>query len=83
MTKRKLSEAIRSIIFAFDSKDDRRDVIRMLANKVEEMEKQLLDISSNYDCDEDAHKYSTPCFVCRSNQVLELSKVSVEDLGIK
>jgi hypothetical protein len=82
MTKRKLSEAIRSIIFAFDSKDDRREVIRMLANKVEALEKELWDISSNYDCDLDAHKHGAPCFVCRSALVLENSKVSMEDLGL-
>ena len=90
MTKRKLSEAIRSIIFAFDSKDDRRDVIRMLASKVELFEEQLRDISENYDCDSDAHKYGPPslkygssCRVCKSKKVLEESKVSMEELGLK
>ena len=35
----------------------------------------LEDLSSNYDCDEDAHRYNTRCFVCEAQKLLNKTKV--------
>ena len=61
--KHKLSNHIRALLFSFDDKD-KQDEIRKIAKRVEEMESFISDISSDFDCDSDAHRYGTTCRCC-------------------
>jgi len=49
------------------------DNIRALIQAFEELKDYALDISNNYDCDEDAHRHNRlwSCRVCKTEMVLE------------
>lgn len=42
-----------------------------LKARVEKLREELRDISENWDCDSDAHKYGTPCRCCQAKAALE------------
>lgn len=44
--------------------------VERLQGRIAELEEVLEDIRDNYDCDEDAHKYRTPCRACEAKRVL-------------
>jgi hypothetical protein len=40
-------------------------------SRIDELEAFVKNIASNYDCDEDAHKYNTPCRCCDAKALLK------------
>lgn len=65
----KLSDHIRGISFAF-SDQGRKDNVRKIADQVKDMEKFIETISSDFDCDSDAHRYNTFCRCCEAEKLL-------------
>ena len=68
--KHKLSNQIRTLLFAFDDKD-RQDEIRKIVVKVEEMETFISKVYNDFDCDSDAHRYNTTCRCCEAKKILD------------
>lgn len=44
--------------------------LQYLRKNLANMKETLRDIATNYDCDEDAHRYNTPCRECEAKKAL-------------
>jgi hypothetical protein len=48
-----------------------KDYINTLINENKVMKEFIRDIYKNWDCDQDAHKYNTPCRACEAEKILK------------
>lgn len=57
--------------------------IGALAARLRAYEAVLEDHATNWDCDEDAHKYGTACRACEAARVLQLSRADMDAVYLR